>query len=43
MGDIQDFCMVLSELKINIIWEVDDQMNELAIKANEFSVGLRQR
>ena len=32
----------VSELKINIIWEVDDQMNELAIKANEFGVGLRQ-
>ena len=31
----------VSELKINIIWEVDDQKNELAIKANEFSVGLR--
>ena len=31
----------VGELKINIIWEVDDQMNELAIKANEFSVGLR--
>ena len=31
----------VSELKINIIWEVDGEMNELAIKANEFSVGLR--
>lgn len=30
-----------NELKINIIWEVTEEMNELTIKPNEFSIGLR--
>lgn len=30
-----------NELKINILWEVTEEMNELTIKPNEFSIGLR--
>ena len=29
------------ELRINILWEVSEEMNELMIKPNEFNVGYR--
>lgn len=30
-----------TELKINIIWEVSEEMENLAIRSNEFNVGIR--
>lgn len=29
------------ELKINIVWEVSDEMENLAMRSNEFNVGIR--
>lgn len=31
----------IDELKINIIWEVEEEMNELSMNPNEFNVGFR--
>lgn len=31
----------IDELKINIIWEVEEEMNKLSMNPNEFNVGFR--